>query len=155
MSERDVIQRIFDEFGKIAGCSKKSGSWYMRGPETIVVLNIQKSQYGHQYFVNLAIWLRALGDADAPKENNCHIRTRLTRLVPTDLEERLTALLDLDRDLDEVTREEELLRLLCGHLLPLLKASLSLESLPSGDGRRLVARSLVTGPAQQLLVPVS
>lgn len=155
MSERNAIQTIFDEFAKAAGCSKKSGSWYLRSPETIVVLNLQKSQYGLQYYVNVALWLRALGEMDAPKENKCQIRTRLTRLVPADLEKRLTALLDLDSDLDEASRHEELLGLLRERLLPLMEASSSLQSLRSGDGQLLIQKSLVTGPGQQLLAAVS
>ncbi len=53
MSVRNSIQTTFDEFGKTAGGSKKSGSWYRRSPETIVVLNLQKSQYALRYYVNL------------------------------------------------------------------------------------------------------
>ena len=34
-----------------AGFTKKSGSWYRRGEETIAVLNLQKSQYGPSYYV--------------------------------------------------------------------------------------------------------
>lgn len=155
MSDQNVIQATFDEFAKSAGCSKKSGSWYARSPETIVVLNLQKSQYGPQYYVNVAIWLRALGDVEAPKQNKCHIRTRLTRLVPPDDEKRLAALLDLDNGVDDSSRRDELLAVLQGHLLTVLKASSTIGGLRSGEGRQLVLKSLVTGPAQQLLASVS
>ncbi|TFC22108.1 DUF4304 domain-containing protein [Cryobacterium sp. MDB1-18-2] len=151
MSDRNVIQTAFDEFAKTAGCSKKSGSWYRRSSETILVLNLQKSQNGLQYYVNVALWLRALGDEESPKENKCQIRTRLTRLLPADLEKRLTELLDLDSDLDQMSRKEGLLDLLREHLLPLMEASSSLEGLRSGDGQDLIRKSLVTGPGQKLL----
>ncbi len=151
MSEHNVIQMTFDEFGKASGGSKKSGSWYLRSPETIVVVNLQKSQYAVRYYVNVALWLLAAGPAEAPKTPQCHVQTRLDGLVPPALEERLTALLDLGSPIDEKARREELLALLRAHLLPLMQASLSLESLRSGAGQELVRKSLVTGPGQQVL----
>jgi hypothetical protein len=151
MSERNVIQTTFYDFAKAAGYSKKSGSWYRRNPETIIVLNLQKSQYGPKYYINVALWLRALGDEEAPKVNKCQIQTRLGQLVPAGLEKRLTELLDLDCDVEDMVRRTELLDLFRQHLLPLLEASSSLESLRSGDGVELIQKSLVTGPGQQLL----
>lgn len=151
MSERNVIRTTFDEFGKAACCTKKAGSWYRRSDETIVVLNLQKSNYATSYYVNVAVWLLGLGEIDAPKENKCHIRTRLDDLVPPGDEGRLTELLDLERPLVEVARREELLGLLREHLLPLVEGSASIEGLRSGEGKRLIERSLVTGPAQRLL----
>jgi Domain of unknown function (DUF4304) len=152
MSDRNIIQVTFDEFAKSAGFVKKSGSWYLRTPETVVVLNLQKSQYAVRYYVNVAIWLQALGHADAPKENHCHVRTRLDDLVPTEVEPRLTQLLDITTSISEQQRREELLAVLNDHLLPLLRASATLKDLQSGDGKQVVARSLVTGPAQTLLL---
>jgi hypothetical protein len=151
MSERNVIQMTFDEFGRASGGSKKSGSWYVRSPETIVVLNLQKSNYSVSYFVNVAVWLNALGDADAPKENKCPVRTRLNELLPDSLDQRVDKLLDLDYPMDDESRRGELGSLLQEHLLPVVKAAASLEGLMAGAGRHLVERSLVTGSAQRLL----
>ncbi len=151
MSSRNIIQSTFDEFGKASGYSKESGSWYRRRAETIVVLNLQKSQYALRYYVNVALWLLALGQSEAPKEHHCHVRTRLDDLVPPAMEGRLTELLDLESLIDEETRREELLALLREHLLPLMEASSTLEGLRSGDGQRLINASLVTGLAQRLL----
>lgn len=151
VSERNVIQITFDEFGKSSGCWKKSGSWYRRGSETVVVLNMQKSQYATRYYINVAVWLLALGEADAPKENKCHIRTRLTQLVPRELEEQVNALLDLNSPIGDDDRRDELLVVLREHLLPLMDGSSTTEGLRSGNGQRLIERSLLTGPAQRLL----
>jgi hypothetical protein len=72
----------FDQFGKEAGLEKKSGSWYGRSDEVISISNLQKSQYGPQYYFNQAFWLRQLGDERFPKENKSHIRARLGSLLP-------------------------------------------------------------------------
>ena len=151
MSVRNVIQSTFDEFGKESGGSKKSGSWYRRSSETIFVLNLQKSQYALRYYVNVAVWMLAAGPADAPKPPQCHIQTRLERLVPPTLEDRLTALLDLDSPIDEEVRHEELLALFREHLLPVMDAASTLDGLRSGDGQRFIKASLVDGDGQRLL----
>lgn len=151
MSVRNIIQTTFDEFAQSSGFTKKSGSWYRRSSETIVVLNLQESQYGPQYYVNVALWLLGIGpEEEAPKENHCHVRTRLELLVPTP-KGRATTLLDLTSPLDDRTRREELLTLLDSDLLPVVDACATLENLRSGEGRRLIDVSLVEGPAQRLL----
>lgn len=52
---------------KGAGFSKHSGSWYRDTDDVITVAELQKSQYGLQYYVNIALWLRPLGEAKTPK----------------------------------------------------------------------------------------
>lgn len=154
MSTRNVIQTTFDEFGKLSGGAKKSGSWYRRGDETVFVLNLQKSNYAVRYYVNAALWLLAVGSADAPKPSQCQIQTRLEELLPPDLEERLTALLDLDSAIEDDARREELLGLLHQYVLPLMEASSTLEGLRSGEGQRFVKASLVDGDGQRLLASI-
>ena len=48
-------------------------------------------------------------------------------------------------------RREELLALLGQHLLPLVEAAATLESLRSGAGQRFVKASLLDGDGQRLL----
>jgi hypothetical protein len=151
VSTRNVIQMTFDEFGKAASCEKKSGSWYRRSAETIFVLNLQKSQYGLQYYINVGLWLLALEPAEAPKEHHCPIRTRLDNLVSPAEQARLTTLLDLETLIDEGTRREELLAVLQSILLPTMDACSTLAGLRSEAGQWLLSVSLVGGDAQRLL----
>jgi len=150
MSTRNIIQLTYDAFGRNNGFTKKSGHWYLRQVETIAAIELQKSQYGLQYYINVAVWLLPLGEAQYPKEWTCHVRTRLDDLLP-DLEERLRILLDLEAPMPDTDRSNELMAVLTTKLLPLLKASSTVADLNSDDGQRLIKRSLVTGPAQRLL----
>ncbi|TQJ33450.1 uncharacterized protein DUF4304 [Arthrobacter sp. SLBN-122] len=59
---RNVIQTTFDGLMESAGFSKTSGSWYRITDDVITVVELQKSQYGLQYYVNIALWLRPLGE---------------------------------------------------------------------------------------------
>jgi len=151
MSERNVVQTTFDEFGKAAGMRKKSGSWLHRSDETVFVLNLQKSNYSVRYYVNVAVWLLALGENDAPKENKCQVRTRLDDLVGQSREARLTELLDMGTQIDDDVRREELLAVFEEHVRPVMDAAQTLDGLRSKAGQALITRSLVTGAGEQVL----
>jgi len=62
---------------KALGFTKKSNNWWKQGPETVQVLNIQKSPDGERIYVNLGVYLKALGTEITPPERRCHIQERL------------------------------------------------------------------------------
>jgi hypothetical protein len=120
VSVRDAVQRAFDRFGKESGFEKKSGSWYRRADEVISVSNLQKSQYGQQYYLNQAFWLCQFGEERSPKESKCHIRARLGSLLPGQAD-AIGCLLDLDQPMSDEDRIEQLVGLLRERLLPLIE----------------------------------
>jgi Domain of unknown function (DUF4304) len=150
MSERNAVQRGFDRFGQEAGFEKKSGSWYRRGDEVISISNLQKSQFGAQYFFNQGFWLRQLDDEPFPKSNVAHIAARIEDLLP-EVEERVGELLDLEFEMPEEQRVDELVGLLNEHLLPLIERGGSIAGLRSmvDDGTFVAAG--IRGPAQEAL----
>lgn len=150
MSERNAIQVTFDDFMKSIGFSRTAGSWYRTGEDVVTVVQLQKSQYGVQYYVNVAVWLLALGAAKAPKEQTCHVRTRLSRLVGTE-ESHLSKLLNLEEPLSEDERCAALMDFLLSYLKPVLDATVSVESLRTPEGKSVVNLSLVSGPARHIL----
>jgi len=63
------------------GFERRHANWYRQTKDTIQVINIQKSDFGGQHFINLAICLLPLWSfQDYPREEQCHIRTRLDAL---------------------------------------------------------------------------
>lgn len=153
MSARNVLQAAFDDFARAAGFTKRSGIWCRRQRETIAVLELQKSQYGPQYFVNVALWLLALGNAECPREHACHLRSRLTRLLPED-EDRLKVVLNLDDStLTEDHRRATLLEILDERLLPLLDSCATLDGIRSLEATGLLNSFLIAGSALRVLEP--
>jgi hypothetical protein len=150
MSERNAVQQAFDRFGKDAGLEKKSGSWYRRGDEVISISNLQKSQYGPQYYFNQGFWLRQLGDERYPKSNQAHIVTRVEDLLP-EAEQRIGELLDLDCEMPDEQRIEELLALLNQRLVPLIERGDSIAGLRSMVDDGTFAGAGIRGPAQEAL----
>lgn len=66
---------------KANGFKKKAKTWWRQSPDVIHVLNLQKSSYGDMLYVNLGIYLKALGEELTPPENRCHVRVRLERVA--------------------------------------------------------------------------
>jgi len=87
---KNLLKETLDAVLLERGFTRKALTWFAESPETIVVVNLQKSQWGEQYYVNLAVWVKALGESKAPpKEQLCHVRIRLTSLADHRVEDAL------------------------------------------------------------------
>ena len=144
---RDQVQEIVDRFCKEHGFTKKSGSWFRIQDETIAVIDLQRSNSAHAYYVNVALWLLGLGEATAPKEHTCHVRTRLDRLVadPGRVRSALDLRTGLQSDRERIVVDA--LSVADG----LLAACATVAGCRSVPGQRLIERSLVRGSAQRLV----
>lgn len=67
---------------KALGFRKKARTWRRTTSDTICVLNLQKSPFGERLYVNLGVYLRALGQELNPPENRCHVQVRLEQIAP-------------------------------------------------------------------------
>ncbi len=144
-----IVQAEVARVAKDRGMTRKSGSWYLAGPESILVLNLQKSNYARRYFVNLGVWLLEIERAEFPPEHEAHIRTRATQLVESP--ERLEQLLDADWLEEHPAQEAELRETLHGVLDEVTPILSSLDGLRSDEGRALLRSWLVNVRAQLLL----
>lgn len=105
-----------------AGFKARSTHWYKHGPDAILVANLQKSLYGPQYYINLAAWMKQLGESEAPKEYQCHIRVRATSL-PGDKAEALGRALNLeDESMSSKQREAFIAEFMREEAIPFLES---------------------------------
>ena len=81
MMNTKVLSGWIDDVLKKRAFSKRRYTWYRHHPETILVLDLQKSDYSGQYYVNLAVALRGLNPEEFPSEERCHIRIRLDKVI--------------------------------------------------------------------------
>ena len=149
MSTRNEIQVSIDEWLKGTGFQKHKGAWYRRTDEVVTVVDLQKSQHGPQYYLNIGLWFRAIEDLQYPKPVSCHVVNRLAIEVPEPVSEYLARLLDLETEMPD--RADELRELLDTYLVPLLGVFRDVAGLRSPRGELFLKRSGVRGPAQALL----
>jgi hypothetical protein len=67
-----------------AGFSHKGQTWFADRAEVVGVVNLQKSQYSSECFMNLGFWLKQMGRPPTmpPSEHLCHARVRAESLFP-------------------------------------------------------------------------
>ena len=79
MSEsQPSIEQAIAERLKALGYSKRAATWHRERDQLISVVNLQKSQWGEGWYLNLGVYLRALGEEVRPAEARCHVRCRAT-----------------------------------------------------------------------------
>ena len=151
MTIANIVQSTFDQFAKTLGARKKSGSWYLAGPDSIVVLNLQKSSYSSRYYINIGVWFTGLGLAKDPKPTHCHLQARAETLLEEADRPRLEELLAVGNGRAPGVHELELLEALSSQVRPYVEAGQTLVGLTTSVGKRLLAKSLLDGDGQRLL----
>lgn len=63
------------------GYTKQRTTWHRDHGELISVLNLQKSRWGDDLYLNLAVYLKQLGTETKPPEHRCHVRCRIEALT--------------------------------------------------------------------------
>lgn len=142
-----AIQKPFEDTLCKSGFAKKSGSWYIHYPETVGVVNLQKSQYGDTYYVNLGVWVNALGEAQFPKENTCHIRIRLSALCDDTFERAM----DSDSALSDDQRKKVIEAALLKKAIPFLQSTSSLSKIKEGIENGRLGEAMVHVKVKKLL----
>jgi hypothetical protein len=80
--DKKTFKKAIAEPLESAGFIKKGQSWYFDGKDTVVVANLQKSDWDDMYYINIGISLKALGDGKFPLAYKCHIFERAERVFP-------------------------------------------------------------------------
>jgi hypothetical protein len=78
-SQKDLEQAIA-RILKPLGYTKRAASWHRDREQVISVVNLQKSQWGEDWYLNLGVYLKALGDEPRPAEARCYVRCRAATL---------------------------------------------------------------------------
>jgi Domain of unknown function (DUF4304) len=141
----DVLQPI--------GFKKKGGAWYRSSSEVLQGVELQKSSYGGQFFVNLFFVPEGhlVDGMPTPKEHKCPIRIRLSAAL-SDRGGRVDELFDLERSaLGDSDRAIGIRELLQKDLLPWLAELQSTEGLKAGIVRGDFKRGAVNLAVQRLL----
>lgn len=142
-----LLARTLSEAGFVGGAS----TWRKSLLDSILVVDLQKSQYGHQYYLNLGIWLKQLGDAQAPKEHQCHIRLRATAL-PTEGAKLLERALDFeDMSMSPEQRERFIEEYLQTEVLPFMELTGTVEGAGIALASGKLNKAMVHKKAKELL----
>ena|SRR5687768_5205063 len=108
---------------KVRGYKKSGPTWRRAKDDTLQVLNLQKSDFGDSFYLNVGLYLTALGDERRPTEYRCHVRCRAERLMPREEIAEMRGLLDFTTDVPSERRYQELRELISAFPLAWLDAN--------------------------------
>jgi len=148
MIEKKEFKKLLSEVFAGAGFLKKGSSWYLSSEEIVIVVNLQQSDYAIKYYLNIGIYIKSLGVADFPKENHCHIQSRLGNLFPAEL-----SMIEKACSLEYAKQSDvlELVALLGSQFATLCNRVLTLAGLKEVWAEKLFSRALVLKQAKELL----
>lgn len=148
MIDKKEFKQSIGKFFREEGFLGKGQSWYLSGDAAIVVIGAQKSDYDEKYYLNVGVWLKALGANEFPKEHHCHIQSRLESLFPDYMESIETAC-SLDRGSSE--KLVELVGFLRSELVPFCRRCLNVDDLKDLLSSGRFSRGLVMKVARDVL----
>jgi len=114
---------------KANGFRKTGATWHRDANRLVQVFNIQKSQWGDQFYLNVGIYLRDLGNEARPTEYRCHVRCRVEGLLGDGECPDLQECLNFDSPLDKNQRYSRLQQIVAERVLPWFDENRTLESL--------------------------
>jgi hypothetical protein len=78
LSKEQLIERLKPVL-KLQGFRKTKATWRKSTDDLVFVLNIQGSQWSKEdYYINVGIYIKALGSDENPTANVCHIQSRIS-----------------------------------------------------------------------------
>ncbi|MDP1734048.1 MAG: DUF4304 domain-containing protein [Sulfuritalea sp.] len=114
---------------KAHGFRKSGPTWHRDCDRMIQVLNIQKSQWGDQFYINLGIYLKDLGSEVRPTEYRCHVRCRVEQLLDGEDFSNFNRLLNFDELAPLASRYKELRSLVAQSALAWLDTNSTKDAL--------------------------
>ena len=112
-------------------------------------MNLQRSRFGPQYYINYALWLKFLGDPQLPKEVDCHIRMRESNFGGDAA--RVHALLDLNSDIPIEDRSRGIEQFLLQSFKPFAEGCRNLDGIRLHFRNGRLANTLIVTSARELL----
>lgn len=114
---------------KALGFRKTGATWHRDLDEMVQVLNIQKSPYADQFYINVGVYLKSLGRESRPTERHCHIRFRAEQVLGGDERFDLNRLLDFTEQTTSSDRYADLQILIEKSALSWLDENMTEEAL--------------------------
>ncbi len=144
---RDLIARILEGHG----FGRSGGTFVRRLEEVVQSVELQKSQWGRQYYLNIGFWILALGPIARVRDRDMQIRLRFDLVLPAEERARIASLLDLDSLLEQHERLSELESLLHRALVPFLEAERSVSALRRGVEEGPLKSGFIKANAKEFL----
>jgi hypothetical protein len=121
---KDAVQTAVAAVARAGGFKGGPRTWRKEVPLGLAVLNLQKSSWGPQYYINFGVYVRALGPLTEPRAEQCHYSARAESTFSASEEwqpERWEDLLNLECVESDEVRQREIEMFLSEDVLPFME----------------------------------
>ena len=135
-NNKNILITALDKILKNYFFKRKNSSFLRKSDDCMLILNIQKSIYSDNFYINIAIWLRGIYDIAWPKEMECHIRIRAGHIVSNQLQ--LESSLNFDNGIMTIDeRIDYITGIIVNEILPFMLKLDSITGIKNGltDGK--------------------
>ena len=110
------FKKIFGEVAKSNGFERAFGGWFKDGAESIVVLDLQKSNFGDYYEMNVKIYVQGMFGNSYSKSKNLVKRDigNIFRRQPYEYR----SVFDFDEPMNDEERNADLIKLFSDFIVP-------------------------------------
>lgn len=116
--EKRLLLQALSPTLKAHGFRKKDSTWRRTRDGFIQIINVQGSQWSRSFYLNLGIYIEAIGAKATPLEFDCHIRNRADNLVED--HRQYQQLLDFEVSISPEVRFRELNEIIEKRVIPWL-----------------------------------
>ncbi|MBN9219022.1 MAG: DUF4304 domain-containing protein [Mesorhizobium sp.] len=99
-----IIEALVETASRYGFRGVRATNFYREWPETTCLLNLQKSAWGSQFYLNAAVWFTRFGAERWPKEHKCHVRWRVDSQMGDEQSKAFTQALNLEHPLPGTQR---------------------------------------------------
>lgn len=151
--DKSELAATLDKELRAAGFKKTGSTWYSSNILGVLLFNLQRSQWGNQYYINLAsapveIPIEGL---PKPKHYKCPVNTRLSALY-SHLEQKLKNVFDLeDVSINDTDRTASIREIVNDYAVPFLRKMDGLSNIRRSIDDGMYPQGLITGKLRDAL----
>lgn len=121
------FKKIFTQVAKKYGLEKGDGGWYSESKETLVTLNLQKSNYSNLYYLNIKTYIHGIYNQEY--EPNKYWIVNHPGIISTRQPNEYSYIFDLESTLSIIERENKLDIFFKDFLIPYISDSKSVKGI--------------------------
>ena len=147
--DKNALEQIFSLKLKLQGFKKAGRTWHRQSGDFVQVINLQKSAFGLQFYVNVA--LAPIGmpikGLPTPSENHCPIRIRLDILSAEDS----AIIFNIGNDMSDMERTAKIEQIFVSELFPFLDKISTLQEVRNACTTGSFSHGLISVDAKRYL----
>ncbi len=116
-------KKQFREIAKVSGFDRAFGGWFKESKETIIVLELQKSNFGNYYQLNIKVFIQGVFGETYMKSKKL-VKNSIGHINAGETQEYKN-FLDLDKEMGDEKRLEGIRLLFKNHIIPFTEKAMT------------------------------